>query len=392
VNRKDFKSPAAGRVITTGRGYEAFIPATLPPVIAYDQGLVRLLSEADATLSELAGLGRHLPNPRLLIAPYVRQEALLSSRIEGTRATLAEVLREELAEHDVSKSENRDVQEVRNYVVAMERGIRRLGSLPLSLRLVREVHARLMQGVRGQHATPGEFRRSQNWIGAPGSTLETAAYVPPPPDELADVLGDWERFLHVRDTVPDLVQCALIHEQFEAIHPFLDGNGRVGRLLITLFLIERGRLTQPLLYLSAYFDAHRQDYYELLQRCRTHGDWMAWLRFFLGGVRDTAIEAVTRAGRLMALRERWLNKLRDSAKALILLDELFLNPFVTVARAQELLKVSNPTARQLVGRLQQDGLLAEVTGRDWGRLYVARPILRAIERADPAARKSGNRP
>lgn len=241
MNPKDFRTPSAGKVIRTPTGYTAFIPAKLPPTLNYDDQFVLLLSRADAALSELSGLGRHLPNPHLLIAPYVRREAVLSSRIEGTRASLSDLFIDEM-EGPRQRTEDHDVQEVRNYVAAMEHGLERLQKLPLSLRLVREMHGRLMKGVRGERATPGEFRRSQNWIGPSGSTIETAPYVPPPPEYLDDLLGDWERFLHKRNTLPDLIQCAIMHEQFEAIHPFLDGNGRLGRLLITLFLIERGRL------------------------------------------------------------------------------------------------------------------------------------------------------
>lgn len=388
MDRKDFKSTEAGRIVRASGGYLAFVSAPLPPSFDYDAGLVRLLSEADAALSELAGLGRNLPNPRLLIAPYVRREAVLSSRIEGARASIADVLMHERANETAAGDISGDVREVRNYVTALEYGIRRLGSLPLSLRLVQELHQRLMRGVRGNSATPGEFRRSQNWIGSPGSTLESAIFVPPPPEALMDVLGEWERFLHVRETFPDLVQCALAHEQFEAIHPFLDGNGRVGRLLVMLFLVERQRLPQPLLYLSEYLEAHRQDYYDLLQRCRTHGEWIPWLRFFLTGVRDTANEARERARRLMDLREKWRKELRSSANALSLLDDLFLNPYVTVAYAQSVLKVSNPTARQVVVRMQEAGLLKEVTGRAWGRLYVAEPVLHVIEGAAKSRRKA----
>ncbi len=336
------------------------------------------LSRADAALSELSGLGQHLPNPHLLIAPYVRREAVLSSRIEGTKTNLADLLLEEV-EAGASEQADSDVREVRNYVVALEHGIRRLAELPLSLRLVREMHERLMKGVRGDFATPGEFRRSQNWIGTPGSTPTTATYVPPPPEQMMEALSDWEHFLHVRDRIPDLIQCALMHEQFEAIHPFLDGNGRIGRLLITLFLIERGRLRQPLLYLSAYFEAHRQRYYDCLQRVRTDGDWAGWLRFFLTGVAETAREGVRRAAQLMELRERFQRRLRERPKVLALLDHLFLNPYMSVARAQRVLKVSNPTARQAVRALEEKGMLEEITGRSWGRLYLARPILKAIE-------------
>jgi Fic family protein len=378
MNAADFRAPEAGRVIRARGGYDAFVPAPLPPKLAYDDELVLALSRADAALSELSGLGRHLPNPHLLIAPYVRREAVLSSRIEGTTTTLAELLLEEVAE-GAARRDPADVREVRNYVTALEYGVTRLRTLPLSLRLVRELHARLMKGVRGEHATPGEFRRTQNWIGVPRSTPESAIYVPPPPEFMMEALEAWERFLHERGRVPDLVQCALMHEQFEAIHPFLDGNGRVGRLLITLFLIERGRLSQPLLYLSAYIDQHRGEYYGGLQAVHTDGEWKGWIRFFLTGVEVIAQEAVAQAAKLMELRERWRERLADYPKAAQLIDALLVNPYMSVARAQRLLKVSNPTARQLVARLEKLELLTEITGREWGRLYLARPILRIIE-------------
>jgi len=317
----------------------------------------------------------------LLIAPYVRREAVLSSRIEGTTTSLAELLLDDVARGATGRDPD-DVQEVRNYVTALGYGVARLKTLPLSLRFVRELHARLMKGVRGEHATPGEFRRSQNWIGRPGSTLETAVYVPPPPEELMETLGVWERFLHERNTVPDLIQCGLIHEQFEAIHPFLDGNGRVGRLLIVLFLMERGRLSQPLLYISAYIEEHRREYYDVLQAVRTDGDWIGWLRFFLAGVEEISKEAVQHAGRLMSLREQWRERLAGSRNAVRLIDALLVNPYMSVARAQRVLNVSNPTARQAVTRLQKLGMLTEITGRSWGRLYLARPILRIIETAE----------
>jgi Fic family protein len=238
-----------------------------------------------------------------------------------------------------------------------------------------------MEGMRGEQATPGEFRRSQNWIGPPGSDLTTALYVPPPPSEMMDALSDWERFLHDRETMPDLIQCAVMHEQFEAIHPFLDGNGRMGRLLIVLFLMERGRLSAPLLYLSAYIEAHRQEYYDLLQRIRTHGDWDGWIRFFLAGVRETATAAVKQADYLMSLREMFRSHLSNRPRALALVDHLFVNPYLTVARAAELLNTSNQTARQAVRVLEDEDILQEVTGRRWGRVYVAGPILAALEGA-----------
>lgn len=378
MNAAEFVCPEAGKVVHTPEGYAAFVPAP-PSEIAYDAELVLLLSRADAAVSELSGLGRFLPNPHLLIAPYVRREAVLSSRIEGTRASLSDILLDEV-NAGVPHGDAADVREVRNYVAALEHGTRRLRSLPLSLRLVRELHAKLMKGVRGGSVTPGEFRRSQNWIGPAGSTPVTATYVPPPPAQMQHALARWEQLLHERDKHPDLIQCALMHEQFEAIHPFLDGNGRVGRLLITLFLIERERLSQPLLYLSAYIETHRQDYYRLLQRVRTHCDWTAWLRFFLTGVAETANDALARAASLMELRETWRRRLAGKSNALALLDALFANPYVTAAGAEKILGVSNPTARQVIAALEKVGMLKEITGRRWGQLFVARPILKIIDK------------
>ncbi|HEV7163858.1 MAG TPA: Fic family protein [Gammaproteobacteria bacterium] len=379
MDPKDFRCAAAGRVVRTPEGVHAFVPAALPPALSYDAALTLALSRADAALSGLAGLDGMLPNPHLLITPYVRREAVLSSRIEGTRASLSDLLLDE-AEADVPHGDAADVREVRNYVSALEFGVRRLKQLPLSLRLVRELHARLMRGVRGGHVTPGEFRRSQNWIGPAGSTLATATYVPPPPAEMRQALNAWENFINQRDQMPDLIQCALMHEHFEAIHPFLDGNGRVGRLLITLFLMERGRLPQPALYLSAFIEQHRRDYYDLLLGVRTHCEWIAWLRYFLRGVEETAQDAVVRARRLVALREKFRSRLAGKARALALLDQLYINPYITVARAERLLHVSNPTARQAIGLLEKHGLLKEISGRSWGKLYCAKPILDAVER------------
>jgi len=377
LNPNDFTTPAAGRVLRTPEGYYAFVPSPPPAKIEYAPALVHSLSRADSALSELSGLGRLLPNPHLLIAPYLRREAVLSSRIEGTRASLSDVLADEAGQ--VPHVPPDDVREVRNYVVALEYGIQRLQTLPLSLRLVRELHERLMKGVRGNSATPGEFRRSQNWIGPPGRTLSTADYVPPPPREMMQALGEWEKFLHRRGELPDLIHCALMHEHFEAIHPFLDGNGRVGRLLITLFLIERGRLTQPLLYLSEFIERERRGYYQCLQRIRTHGDWDGWLHYFLDGVNWSARRAARQAQQLMELREKMRKKVAGSPKALLLVDALFVNPYLSTARVKALLKVTDPTARAVIAILERARLVEEVTGRSWGRQYLARGVLKAIE-------------
>jgi len=374
---EDFKSQTAGRVILHPTGYHAFIPAPLPQPLTFDQDFVLNLSRADTALSELSGLGRVLPNPHLLIGPMVRREAVLSSQIEGTQTSLSELLLDEAMPTSAAKSSKTDdLREVHNYVTALEYGITRLNELPLSLRLMRELHGKLLAGVRGEHATPGEFRRSQNWIGPVGSNLTNAPYVPPPVDEMTESLSNWERYLHVRDTVPELIQCAILHEQFEAIHPFLDGNGRVGRLLITLFLIERGRLSQPLLYLSDFVERHKSDYYDLLQRVRTHGEWIPWIRYFLAGVETTAKDAARRARQLLDMRE---SLLRETKGAMALADQLLNNPYITIATAAKVLGVATPTATRLVRELEAKGLLRETTGKSWGKVYVAPGVLASLE-------------
>ncbi len=378
MSPKDFKSNRAGRLVKHPGGYWAYVPAPLPPRIKYDSNLILLLSQADAALSELSGLGRYLPNPDLLIAPYVNWEAVASSRIEGTQADLSDLLLDEIEPKLTPPGS--DVLEVRNYVAALNRGIRQLDKLPLAGRLVRDLHAVLMANVRGQNMTPGEFRRSQNWIGPPGCTLVNATYVPPPWEtDMHECLKHWENFLNERGKMPELVQCALIHEHFEAIHPFLDGNGRVGRLLITLFLMERGRLSKPLLYLSSYIERHRADYYGLLQRIRTHGEWSGWFRYFLTAVRVTARAAIAQSQGILRVRDQYQDQLAGRHKAIALLSELFINPYTTVARAASCLGVSAPTARKAIVDLERIGMLAEATGRDWGRVWVARPILQAVE-------------
>lgn len=380
MKENDFSAGKSGRVIRTPQDYLAFVPNPLPPVIPFDMSLALALSKADSALSELSGLGGQLPNPHLLISPYIRREAVLSSRIEGTKASLSDLLIDEIDGGNLRRPENDDIQEVRNYIHAMEHGITLLASLPLSLRLIREIHAKLMSGVRGDKATPGEFRRSQNWIGPAGSTPMTAAFVPPPVHEMTESLGEWEKFLHVRDVMPDLIQCAMMHAQFETIHPFLDGNGRVGRLLVTFFLLERKRLSEPLLYLSAFIDAHKNDYYDLLQRVRTHGDWVSWIRFFLQGVAEIATEAGEQAKELHRLREQYRVQMRDKANALGLLDDLFINPYMTIGRAGKVLGKTHPTAKAAIAVLEEQKILREITGRQWGRYYVCQPVLDALEK------------
>jgi len=339
--------------------------------------LVRALSDADRLIGRLAGEGRRLPNPHLLIRPFVRREAVLSSRIEGTQATLGELLAAEAgASVDGSPA---DLREVGNYVVALEHGLKRLRTLPLSLRLTRELHAKLMAGVRGDHATPGEFRRSQNWIGRPGATLANATYVPPPPDLLMDCLGAWEKFLHDR-SLPVLVQAALMHVQFEAIHPFLDGNGRVGRLLITLFLVEREVLPTPLLYLSAFFEATRADYYGALQGVHERGEWEDWLVYFLNGVARQSEDALSRAERINALLARWKVEMAKTSQAAVkAVDLVAENPYCTVRGVSKRLRVAFTTAQRAVERLQAAGILKQANEAKRDRVYCATALLKILE-------------
>ena len=358
-----FGSAPSGRYLSFGSGpeaYRAFVPAPLPPEIALDLDLVRTLSEADRALGELAGLGRNLANPHLLIRPFLRREAVLSSRIEGTEADLADVYAFEAERQTRSANTGRgtDAREVHNYVVALESGLERLATLPVSLRLIREIHGQLMDGVRGDQATPGEFRTVQNWIGPAGCEKHEATYVPPPAPQMTEALYSLESYLHADDGYPPLVRLALSHYQFEAIHPFLDGNGRVGRLLLILMLVEQNLLPLPLLYLSAYFERHRQRYYDLLLGVSTRGDWRAWVEFFLRGVASEARDAVDRAKRLQDLRQTWRERLTDSrvsAKLLEAADILFERPVLTIPQLQDLLGVHYNTARGYVEKMHEAG-------------------------------------
>ena len=302
-----FKDSTSGRILKTSQGYYAFIPNPLPPEIKYTQELVNLLSEANRHLGNLNGIGTLLPNPNLLIIPYVRREAVLSSRIEGTQTSLSELFYFEAAKREERKKESKktDVLEVLNYVKAMDYGIKKLKELPLCLRLIKEMHGILMRGVRGEHLTPGEFRRSQNWIGPPGCTLNEAMFVPPPVDKMTQALGDFEKFLNDKERLPGLVQCALIHYQFEAIHPFLDGNGRMGRLLIMLFLCERKYLVYPMLYLSAFFEKYRREYYDRLLTVSQRGEWEEWLKLFLRAVIIESQDAIENSKAILNLLESY---------------------------------------------------------------------------------------
>jgi Fic family protein len=379
MDAKQFSTRAPGRIIRTARDYRAFIPNPLPPKITWTPALVSVLSRADRALGELAGIGRALPNPHLLILPFARREAVLSSRIEGTQASLSDLYVYEAAP---KRDESGDAREVSNYVRALEYGLARLGKLPVSLRLIREIHQNLMSGVRGEYSTPGAFRRTQNWIGPPGCLLNDATYVPPPAEEMQTCLDAFERFLHTRQAIPPLVRLALIHYQFEAIHPFIDGNGRVGRLIITLLLCVWGLVPQPLLYLSAYFESNRQEYYALLLAVSQQGAWMEWLSFFLEGVESQARDAIRRAHRIQDLRRTYRSRFQvtqASAKLLQVVDALFAAPVTTVNHVKEAIGVSFPSANRYIAQLEEAGILREITGRTRNRLYRADEIIHAIE-------------
>ena len=366
----------AGRFVQQSTGYKAFIPAPLPPdpPLEYNGALQTALSVADRNIGRLDAIASILPNPDLFVAMYVRHEAVLSSQIEGTQSTLEDVL---AYEADAQREDTpKDVEEVVNYVRAMNHGLERLPQLPLSLRLLREIHAELMKGVRGGDKSPGEFRTSQNWIGGRDTTLRDAAFIPPPPHELINALGQLETFLHdARDSVPLLIRCGLAHAQFETIHPFLDGNGRVGRLLITLMLCEERALSRPLLYLSLFLKAHRAEYYDRLTAIRHHGHWEPWLLFFLRGVSTTALAATTTARDIIAMRDAHRATVAKNAKALTLLDHLFRNPTVSVNGVAKRMGCTFPTASRLINDFAAHGWLVEMTGNYRNRLWRYQPYL-----------------
>jgi Fic family protein len=368
----------AGRFVQQPTGYRAFLPAPLPPdpPVQFDPELTRLLSDADRALGRLDGVASTLPNPDLFVAMYVRHEAVLSSQIEGTQSTLEDVLEFEAA--GPAPADTRDVEEVVNYVAAMNHGLRRLPDLPLSLRLIKEIHHQLMKGVRGAERQPGEFRTSQNWIGPAGCTLNNAEFVPPPPHELQSALGNLEGFLRDRSDFPILIRCAIAHAQFETIHPFLDGNGRVGRLLITLLLCEREILQQPLLYLSYYLKRHRTEYYDRLTAIRRDGDWEGWIKFFLKGVFQVSQSATQTARSILGLRETQraqISELPSSIYGLKLLDHLFQSPITTIRLAENFLGCSYVTAANLVNQLVELEILREFTGGQRNRRYRFQPYL-----------------
>jgi Fic family protein len=352
---------------TGGRhGYVAYFPRPIPRQLPISPENLLRLADAEAALGRLAGAGRLLPHPHLLVGPYLRREAVASTRIEGTQASLIEVFDAEASDQPFGA----DVEEVVNYVRAMESGLQRLATLPVSTRLIREMHAVILAGVRGRDRQPGELRSKQNWIGPAGATIETATFVPPPPTELGDLLTDLERFVHEEPALPPLVQAALVHYQFETIHPFLDGNGRLGRLLLVFFLVVRDRLPEPLLYLSPYFEARRQQYYDALQGVRERGEFDQWLCFFLDGIRTQAIDALARAERLTDLREHYRTRVRAATRGAAnqLVDLAFEQPVLNARFVEARLDITRPAALAALRHLEELGVLAKVGEGPRGQL------------------------
>ena len=365
-----------GQLVPVGDGQRALVPDPLPRSIEMDSSLVYRLDEASRAVATLAGVGETIPNPHLLTQPFLRREAVLSSRIEGTQASLSD-----LYLYEASKKVRIDVLEVHNYVKALEEGIELLDQLPICMRLINRLHATLLSGVRGEQERPGEIRTAQVWIGRPGTPLEEAKFVPPPPSHVLDALGDWERFANEGLQMPPLVQCALLHYQFEAMHPYRDGNGRIGRLLIILFLYARKILPVPLLYLSAYFERDRQMYYDELLSVSVTGDWDAWLHYFLNGVIQQSNDSLRRARQIRELHEEYRAKVLDrrgSANSLKMVDLLFTRPYLTTPAASAELGITDVGARRILDKFVEMGLLY-VIPNTWPRVYGALELVRMID-------------
>jgi len=383
MKRSDITDSSFGRLVPTIAGQMAFVPDNLPPKLGWTSELATMLSDTALAIGQLHGIGFNLPNPNLLITPFIRREAELSSRIEGTQASIEQLYLFEVQEHTV-ESKVPDVREVANYVRALEYGLKRSSELPVCLRLLRELHEILLKDVRGAQRAPGEFRKVQNWIGSKGCPIEQASYIPPPPEQMMTSLDAFEKFINCPlDNLPVLVWLAMIHYQFEAIHPFLDGNGRIGRLLITLLLCTKGVLDKPLLYLSAYFERNRQEYYERLLQVSLKGQWAEWILFFLRGVIEQSKDAFERAKQLIDLQQKFreiVHSAKGSALQLRLTDLLIERPIITTVLVSKLFNISYPAAQNNINKLIKAGILREVTGAKRNRVYMAERALNIINK------------
>ncbi|EJG08184.1 MAG: Fic family protein [Methanofollis liminatans] len=375
-------SERAGTLVPQKGGYAAFVPKPLPPEdLDLDEGLLLLLSKADTALARLDGVIQVLPNPDLFVAMYIKKEALLSSQIEGTQASLRGVLE---FEADLKPEEDiNEVREVVNYIKAMGHGMEKLEFSEFSIDLLNEIHRFLIQGTRGGYKRPGTIRAEQNWIGTAGTPIQDAVYVPPPPEMVPALMRNLERFIQQPDRIPLLIKAALIHAQFESVHPYLDGNGRMGRLLITFFLYYKGMLSKPLLYLSFYLKKHQQEYYRILNDIRYSGDWETWIAFFLRGVIETSTNSVETAKKIIGLRSDLVNTLLEKniggVVALKFIDVLFETPLITVSRAAEALDISRQSANALVKKFEDAGILVEITGNQRYKRYIFSDYLRIVQ-------------
>jgi len=370
----------AGQYIRQVSGYSAFLPTPLPPdpPLLLDDETLELISQADRALGRLDGSIQTLPDPDLFVFMYIRKEAVFSSQIEGTQSSLDDVLEAEARVFNPQRPG--DVKEVLNYVKALRFGLERLGELPVSVRLIREIHERLLEGTRGRERSPGELRNTQNWIGPAGSTLNEATFIPPPPDAVPLSLSQLESFLHQTDPMPSLVKIGLAHAQFETIHPFLDGNGRMGRLLITFLLCERKILHQPVLYLSHHLKRYRNQYYDLLQNIRDNGNWEDWIKFFLSAVAEVSQEATQTARRIVSLREEHRRIItenfgRTAANGIKILEQLFSHPIISVNDLAKQTNISFTAANQLMRRFIEHHILTEMTGHTRNRQFRYRPYI-----------------
>lgn len=359
--------------------YLTFIPQVLPPKITLDSEIVLALSKADAKLGKLSGVGFLLPNPNLLILPYLKKEAIMSSRIEGTRISLSELF---LTEAKGNEENVPDALEVMNYVKAVNYGLEKIEKEPITIELIREMHNILMKGVRGENKHPGEFRKIQNWIGPSNSKPQEAQFVPPPPEEVPRLLQELISYLNTDDRLPLLMKCSLMHYQFETIHPFCDGNGRIGRSLITLYLCKKRLIIRPLLYLSGYFEAHKREYINLLLNTNKEGKFEEWIKFFLDAVATQSEDALQRVAKMQKLREEYRQKTQESCNTTAitkLIDQLFINPFITITTAGEVLGVTYPTAKRLIDNLVKIGILSSSQKAQRNKVFVAHEILSIIE-------------
>ncbi len=388
MDSERFKHSSSGKLIPAqhdGVAYWAFDPHPLPPSLTFDIQLMSTLSEADRALGELAGLGRTMPNPQLLIRPFVRREAVLSSRIEGTETGIIDLYAYEAGQLSLpgfpEPPPKEDTIEVLNYIEVLHYGTRRIQELPICLRLIRELHERLMHEVRGQDKTPGAFRTYQNWIGSSGTPISAARFVPPPVAEMQQALYDLETYLHSDCQLPPLIRVALIHYQFETIHPFLDGNGRMGRLLISLLMVAWNLLPAPLLYLSAFFEKHKQQYYDLLLAVSEHGAWNEWLTFFLQGITEQSHDAIQSAKQLQDLQNTWREQMiqaRASSLTIALVDSLFEFPVLTIPGAEKMLGVTYRAALGNVKKLVNAGILKQVGDSTYNKVFLAEDIIRIV--------------